>query len=76
MTKTTNDNAPPEADWSVFDIAGDCHAMFALSDWVQWLLKTQGAEITDTGYGFGGADIGFKHNGAQFFLTVKPRLKP
>lgn len=70
-----NDNEPIQCDWSLFDIAGDPQAMFNLSDWIQEILKHQGAKITDTGYGFGGADVGFKHQGADFFLTVKPRFK-
>jgi hypothetical protein len=70
-----NDDDPPEVDWLKFDIAGDPQATFNLSDWVQWILKKHGATITDTGYGFGGADIGFEHRGAKFFLSIKPRLK-
>lgn len=45
---------------------------FNMRDWVKSALEAKGAEITGAGMGFGGADLWFKVEGHEFFLTVKP----
>jgi len=43
---------------------------------VEDALIKSGAEITDSGFGFGGADLGYRLNGIQYSLTLKRREKP
>lgn len=57
------------------DVNGDVDAMFNLRDWMKNILKDKDCQITETGMGFGGADIWFKHEGAEYFLTIKPVMK-
>lgn len=73
MSETTNDNSPEIV--GAIDVNGDVEAMFNLRDWVENILKSNACEITGTGMGFGGGDIWFKHQGAEYFLTVKPVMK-
>lgn len=57
------------------DVNGDVEAMLNLRDWIENILKSNGCTITGSGMGFGGADLWFAHQGAEFFLTVKPVMK-
>lgn len=67
----SNDNEPPEIIGGL-DVNGDVEAMLNLRSWMQDILKSNDCEITGTGMGYGGGDIWFKHQGAEYFLTVKP----
>jgi len=79
MTKTgmTNDNEPLTLDWSQFekDHHHDVEAFFALRDWMQKILEKNGCVVTDAGLGMGAADLGFRHQGAEFGLSIWPRVK-
>lgn len=73
----TNDNdlpAPPPAVGGI-DVNGDVEAMFNLRDWMQRILESSDCAITGSGMGFGGGDLWFTHQGAEYFLTVRPVMK-
>lgn len=51
----------------------DIEAFMNIRNWLKNALTTQGAEITDAGMGMGRADLGFKLEGAQFSVSIRPR---
>ena len=72
-----NDNEPPTqpALEGGLDVNGDAVAMFNLRDWMETMLKSNGCTITGAGMGFGGGDLWFTHQGAEYFLTVRPVIR-
>ncbi len=66
----TNISAPKKTA-SLCDM--DIEAFLNLREWVESALQAQGAKITDTGMGFGVADIGISIDGMPFSIQLKPR---
>lgn len=73
----SNEPKEPTLDWSQFhkDQHYDIEAMFNLREWLENILKANGCELTDSGLGMGAADLGFKHQGASFGISIWPRVK-
>ena len=70
-----NDNDKPEVDWSEFNVNGDVNSMFNLRDWLQKILEKNGCKITDSGLGFGKADLCFELDDNQYGVSIWPIMK-
>jgi hypothetical protein len=67
-----------QIDFSQFqkDQHYDVESFFNLREWLQKILEKEGCVITDSGLGMGAADLGFKHQGAQYGVSIWPRIEP
>lgn len=72
MTESIEVNLPDIEISGGIDTGGVC---FEDRNFVENALVDAGAEITDGGFGCGGADLGYRKDGIQFSLTIRRRIK-